>query len=281
MNNALIHKNVSNQIDTILKNPPQALVILGSSGINKVQIAHYIAKNYFTNQSSYNQNVMEVKPSTDRKYGVDVISDILHFIKISSISNSKINKIIIINDAELLSHPAQTQLLSPLENSNTKTLWLLLVSDQTKLLSTIISRCQILYVVPPEKKQILKHFQELGYEDSEIEKAYQMSGALPEIIEIILEKSDQSILESVNNAKKLVTQNIFNRLIMIDDMNLSKDDLIKLTNVLQQMAHIAIQNNNQNAVKWLQIMIHANEAEHLLNHNVSTKLVTGKLILSL
>ena len=281
MNNALIHKNVSNQIDAFVKNPPQALIILGSNGINKIQIAHYIAKKYISEKSLYNQNVMEIKPSTDRKYGVEVIGSILHFIKMSSSANSKINKIIIIQDADLLSHPAQTQLLSPLENTDSNTLWILSVSDQTKLLSTIISRCQLLSVVPPEKNQILKHFQELGYENSEIEKAYQISGALPEIIKIILEESDESILDSVNSAKKLITQNIFNRLIAIDEMNLSKDELIKITNVLQQMAHVAIQNNNQNEKKWLQIMIHANEAEQLLNHNVSTKLVANKLILSL
>ncbi len=122
----------------------QAYAFIGSDELGKSTIAFAFARNLQGEGEGFNNDLHILKPADDKKS--IPISDVREFIKtlnLSSFSNSY--KIGIIKEAEKLTLEAQSALLKTLEEPCEKVIIILLISEEDKLLSTILSRSQVLY----------------------------------------------------------------------------------------------------------------------------------------
>lgn len=277
----LINEITKSQLDNLVNLPPHALILIGAKGSGKTTLSKYLSELFFSKASDINQHVASFSASDD-DFGVDTISKIQKFIKVKHDGSTDINKIVIINDAQLLSHPAQNKILKTLEEPTPGSLIILTATNQNLILPTIISRCQIINIVPTNKKVTEQYFMALGFESSKINKAYRMSGGLPGLMTNLLNDDNHELNNATLLAKQILTSNNFEKLSLVETLSKDKTLFTNVTYMLQQIAHTAITESNQNqALKWRRVLSSSYKAEEMLSNNVATKLVCDQLMLSI
>jgi DNA polymerase III delta prime subunit len=277
----LLNKATEIQLSSIIAKPPQSLIISGISGIGKFYIARYIAKNYFKTNNQYYSSVLEITSDIYQPYGVECIKDIIHFINNKHQKYDKLSKIVIIKDIQDLSIDAQNQLLKPLEEPPESTMFILTVDDKTKVLPTIISRCVDFCIEIPTISATYSYYND-KFEKLQIEKAYNIAGGLPGVIHSIMNNTNHPLLKQLEMAKYVVSNDAYTLLGNQNIINLTKDELRTICQLLQQMSHLAIINpKTTNPKKWHKILSATYSAESLLDQNVNTKLVLTQLTMNI
>ncbi len=129
----------------------------GSYGCGKTSLARMIAKYINCSHPKENgdpcntckacinlhKNVIEINGSNKRK-----IDDIRNLIVQSTLRSNFKHRVIIIDEAHMLTPQAQQAILKPLEDNKGKTIWIIVTTDPQQLLPTIKSRCQSFKVKP-------------------------------------------------------------------------------------------------------------------------------------
>jgi len=139
----LINDNVTNKINKIIevKNMPN-LIITGNPGIGKTSTALCIASELLGKY--YEDGVIELNASDNR--GLEVINNtIIHFCKKKlEADNNKIQKIIILDEADNITSKAQYVLVNLMETYLNTTRFIFTCNDSSKIIKSIQSRCMIL-----------------------------------------------------------------------------------------------------------------------------------------
>lgn len=123
-----------------------------------------------------NSDEDEVTPRT--KIGIDCIRELQHMANLPAYEGKY--KVFIFEETAQLSTPAANRLLKTLEEPPDKVIWLLLSSEESLLLPTVVSRCQILKLKPmkfSEIKEILEI--DYGIEESKAELLSHLSQGCP------------------------------------------------------------------------------------------------------
>ena len=97
-------------------------------------------------------NHIDLDPKT--KIGTDYVRELQKFANLPPYEGKC--KVLIIDEAEYLSIEAANRLLKILEEPPPKVVWLLLSAEESRLLPTIVSRCQRLELKPVSPEQIQK-----------------------------------------------------------------------------------------------------------------------------
>lgn len=125
----------------------QAYVFVGLDDLGKSTIALAFARNLQGQPEGFNSDLHILEPETGKKsISIEATRDFIKMLNLSSFLNSY--KIGIIKEADLLSEEAKSALLKTLEEPKDKVIIILLVSDESKLPATILSRSQIVYFYP-------------------------------------------------------------------------------------------------------------------------------------
>lgn len=143
---------------------PHALLFCGPTGVGKRLVAEEVTRSLFCEESAYggcgscqsckldaSGNLPDhhfVDCSDKDNWNVDALRDLLYSLSLTSFGGKA--RVVVINDADLLSSAAQNILLKSLEEPRPNTFFTLISSSPSRLLPTIRSRCQ------------LWHFQTLG-----------------------------------------------------------------------------------------------------------------------
>lgn len=178
-------------IDSLkMPNAAKSWLLVGPHGIGKQEFAKNLVKTLTDDLNEYNPSVQwiscgltdaakkEIQKALlageqlqDKEWAkkteitVDDVREGCHFL---SLKSNKI-KILIFNLADDMNENAQNALLKTLEEPYPNTLILLLCENIGKLKRTILSRCQILHLNPPNQqdfeKQLLKRYPDLSQKD--------------------------------------------------------------------------------------------------------------------
>tara|TARA_R110000796_G_scaffold82260_1_gene180594 strand:- start:1101 stop:2015 length:915 start_codon:yes stop_codon:yes gene_type:complete len=141
--NESIKKTISQYLG---QNDIQNLIFAGPAGTGKTTLAKIIVKNL-------DCDYLYINSSDER--GIETIRD-----KVSGFASSasfKSIKVIILDEADFLTIQAQASLRNIIETFSRTTRFIMTCNYVERIIDPLQSRCQVLKVVPPSKKDVAKH----------------------------------------------------------------------------------------------------------------------------
>jgi DNA polymerase III delta prime subunit len=143
----------------IKKNDLQNLLLYGTPGTGKTTLAKLIVNNF-------DCDFLYINASDER--GIDTIRDKVQ--GFASSASFKPIKIIILDEADFLTIQAQASLRNIIETYSRTTRFILTCNYLERIIDPLQSRCQVLKITPPSKKEVAKHIagildkEEINYE---------------------------------------------------------------------------------------------------------------------
>ena len=130
----------------IKKNDLQNLLLYGTPGTGKTTLAKLIVNNL-------NCDCLYINASDER--GIDTIRDKVQ--GFASSASFKPIKIIILDEADFLTIQAQASLRNIIETYSRTTRFILTCNYLERIIDPLQSRCQVLKITPPSKKEVAQH----------------------------------------------------------------------------------------------------------------------------
>jgi replication factor C subunit 2/4 len=142
------------KINTLITNKIIPNMILsGHSGTGKTATIITMAKQIYGDL--YNDAVIEFNASDNR--GLEIINNtIIYFCKKKISNNDKINKLIIMDEADVITKKAQNAINNLMEEFNNTTKFIFTCNDSNKIIESIQSRCLLIYYPPIKNDFIIK-----------------------------------------------------------------------------------------------------------------------------
>ena len=130
----------------INNNDLQNLLLYGTPGTGKTTLAKLIVNNF-------DCDYLYINASDER--GIDTIRDKVQ--GFASSASFKPIKIIILDEADFLTIQAQASLRNIIETYSRTTRFILTCNYLERIIDPLQSRCQVLKITPPSKKEVAKH----------------------------------------------------------------------------------------------------------------------------
>ena len=150
--NVNIKKTISKYLE---QNDIQNLIFYGPAGTGKTTLAKLIVKNLDCDH-------IYINASDER--GIETIRD-----KVSgfaSVASFKPIKVVILDEADFLTIQAQASLRNIIETFSRTTRFIMTCNFVERIIDPLQSRCQVLKIVPPSKKDVAKHLNWICNEES-------------------------------------------------------------------------------------------------------------------
>jgi len=173
--NEQLKQIVSQYINT---NDIQNLLLYGTPGTGKTTLAKLIVNNI-------NCDFLYINASDER--GIDTIRDKVQ--GFASSASFKPLKIIILDEADFLTIQAQASLRNIIETYSRTTRFILTCNYLERIIDPLQSRCQVLKITPPSKKEVAQHVanvldqEDINYENFHI--AFVVNKHYPDIRKIL------------------------------------------------------------------------------------------------
>jgi DNA polymerase-3 subunit delta' len=283
MSDLLIHKVTKQQIEILQQRPSHAILLIGANGSGKTALAQYLAEAILAlsagSFTTYGYGKI-IGPADGKAIGVEAVRDLEHFLSLKVPGTKSYDRCVIIEHSHKLTLEAQNALLKMLEEPPEGTILILTAPHERALLPTIRSRTQVVGVKTPPKSDLVSYFQAQGHDSKTINQAYAMSGGLPGLMHALLTEAEHPLLVAVEQARDLLQQSPFERLVSVD--RLSKDKVLAadVLFLLQQMARISLQTaSGPAAKKWQNVLKAAYETSEALAQSAQPKLALSHLML--
>jgi DNA polymerase III delta prime subunit len=143
----------------IANNDLQNLLLYGTPGTGKTTLAKLIVNNF-------DCDYLYINASDER--GIDTIRDKVQ--GFASSASFKPIKIVILDEADFLTIQAQASLRNIIETYSRTTRFILTCNYLERIIDPLQSRCQVLKITPPSKKEVARHVavildkEEINYE---------------------------------------------------------------------------------------------------------------------
>ena len=282
LENYVGNENIKKSISKYLEqNDIQNLIFYGPAGTGKTTLAKLIIKNLDCDH-------IYINASDER--GIETIRD-----KVSgfaSVASFKPLKVVILDEADFLTIQAQASLRNIIETFSRTTRFIMTCNFVERIIDPLQSRCQVLKIVPPTKKDVAKHLnwilQQEHIEHNINDLVPLVNQYYPDLRKCIntiqlstqdnILKLDQSILVSSNYIDKVITalsnKSKFNDIRqIIADANV--DDFDELFRALYERSSEYLQDKEGTA----SILI--NEHQYKANFRIDKEINTMSLIQNL
>lgn len=274
----------SHAIETYLRHPSHAVLLAGPTGVGKGSVAHELAAAILQDEVSAIPADALLRIDTPT-IGIDNVREVTQFLRLKSTGSRAINRVVIIEHAEQMTIEASNALLKILEEPPTDTIMLLTAASPSLLLPTIVSRLQIIDIVPADQAELAAYFKQQGHTADTVAKAYNLSGGLPGLMHSILSADgNHPLLVAAQSARSVLQGTAFDRLCMVDSLSKQRELAIDLCEMLGHMANLSLKNAKLSATaqqKWRRILVHSHEAVEDLRQYAQAKLVLTKLFLEI
>ncbi len=164
LENYVGNENIKKSISKYLEqNDIQNLIFYGPAGTGKTTLAKLIVNNLDC-ESLY------INASDER--GIETIRDKVS--SFASVASFKPLKVVILDEADFLTIQAQASLRNIIETFSRTTRFIMTCNFVERIIDPLQSRCQVLKIVPPTKKDVAKHLswimdqEGIGFEMNEL-----------------------------------------------------------------------------------------------------------------
>ena len=147
LKNYVGNENIKKSISQYLEqNDIQNLIFYGPAGTGKTTLAKIIIKNLDCDH-------IYINASDER--GIETIRDKVS--SFASVASFKPLKVVILDEADFLTIQAQASLRNIIETFSRTTRFIMTCNFVERIIDPLQSRCQVLKIVPPTKKDVAKH----------------------------------------------------------------------------------------------------------------------------
>ncbi|HET7320521.1 MAG TPA: AAA family ATPase [Candidatus Saccharimonadales bacterium] len=279
----ILHPQTVQQLEAMGSRPPHAVLVAGQPGIGKATVAITLAEqalNLAEGKLATYPYARHIRPVDNKAIGIENIRELEHFLSLKIPGSKPISRVVIIEDAHLMTTESQNALLKQLEEPPADTVIILTSAHEQALLPTIRSRVQTLMVKKPGQPEVMLFFAGRAAE-SEVKQAVAISGGLPGLTAAMLSGDEaHPLMEAVSTARHLLQATPYERMLKVDDLAKQREASRDMCFVLMQMAHTAIANGSPSP-RWQNILQAAYTAQEQLLASGQPKLVLSNLMLNL
>jgi replication-associated recombination protein RarA len=293
MYNLVLHSETKKQIKSFIARPTHAVILAGPIGIGKSSISKLLAKdllNLADLNNLVNYPYLKIVQPDGLSISVDSVRNVIRFLKLKTISKgNEINRLIIIEEAHLMTSEAGNALLKILEEPPTDTIFILTTNHVQALLPTIRSRAQTISIITPNHDELVSYFANQWFKQADINQTLLMSGGLPGLMHALLNQNEDHPLQgAAARAREFLRSDNFARLCMVDSLSKQRNDINEMLYMLGQMSKTTITKMASNtsfdyksAARWHKIQKATYDANEAIRLNAQPKLVLTNLILQL
>ncbi|MFA7244605.1 MAG: AAA family ATPase [Candidatus Magasanikbacteria bacterium] len=276
-----------------------AYCFVGPKNVGKMTVAKYLGaqilgvkpEKIFTSPDFFllEQIIKEKTGKLGKDISIDQVRELVNFVSKRSFLGGY--KIVIIDNAHLLSTSASNAILKTLEEPSEKTVIFLITDDDKKILPTILSRCQTINfsTVSDEILRIFLKKNNLSTEDIDFIQKY--SCGLPGIAVKLMSDSEYLIMykNEIERFRNLFGKLFFEKLKLVEELFGDKKDhiqarnnLVDVLDIWQTCLHLDIQEKeNLDKATFLNIYNSIENAKVLLGKNVHPRLLIENILLQI
>lgn len=286
----VMHPLTDRSVQQCIEKPPHAVLLVGPTGSGKVSVAHNLGREILgIQQAEYERYpyIVQISSTDGKAISIDAVRSMQGqlSLKIPTRSGS-ITRLVLIENAHLLTIEAQNAMLKTLEEPPQDTVILMTASSPEALLTTIRSRVRIVPVHRPSLESLRDHFVAQGFQDGDIDRAVMVSGGLPGLTYALLTDPEKHPLyEATAQARILLQATAYQRLCMVDSLSKQRELCIDTLFIMGQMARMALLKNvampAKAAQRWQDILRASYDTTLAIRSNAQLKLSLTNLMLSL
>lgn len=285
----VLHEVVARALQRLERRPAHAVLIVGPPGSGKAVLARTLAARLLqipTQQLETYPYLTVVAPIDGKAIPIESIRDLQHFLSLKIPGGKAIARIVVIEDAHLLTTEAQNALLKTLEEPPADTVIILTATGVEALLPTIRSRVRTLQALPPSPELLKEYFKTRGFAAAQVDKALMLGGGLPGLAHALLtDQTGHPLYEATLQARTLLQASAYERLALVDGLSKQKQQSQYMVFILGEMARMALLRStdatSKAALRWQKILKAAYEAQRQLRTNAQPKLILINLMLEL
>lgn len=222
---SILHASTQLLIEPLLRQLPQSLLLYGDRGVGLKTIAGELAGKSL--QAIMQPQNAKGDLDEDGTIGVETIRQLYDKTRAK---NDK-SVVIIIDNADRMTHGAQNAFLKLLEEPNKSIHFILTAHQQTSLLPTVRSRVQQLHVQPVSTEQSKKHIISLGVTDAkkQAQLLFLAQGRPADITRLISDEEYFTKRASIiGDARTLITADAYQRLKLIQQYKGEREATLRL-----------------------------------------------------
>lgn len=289
MDELVLHTSTRDQLERFAAQPNHAVLLVGADGIGKATLAALLAAHALGVHHAELANhpyVRVVRPDKNT-ISIEEIRGLQHFLQLKTPGSNPWRRVIIMEASSALTLEAQNAFLKLLEEPPADTLLILTAHSPRSLLPTIMSRLQVITVHVPESAALQEHFERLGKDQQDIQRAYFMSGGLPGLMHALLhDDQEHPLIASVALAKELLQKDKYERLAMVERLSKQREEAVALVEALQRIAQAGINQAAQKGDKkqltqWHTILKQVHAVQRGMRYNANAKLLLTNLVLNI
>ncbi|PJE65140.1 hypothetical protein COU91_03280 [Candidatus Saccharibacteria bacterium CG10_big_fil_rev_8_21_14_0_10_47_8] len=286
--NLLLHPKTRADILTFLKQPAHALMIVGEAGSGKKSAAEAISSDLLgvpvAELSKHPFFIKLQKASDKQEIPIDSVRNLLKKMALKTQGTASIRRVVVIEEAHLLSEEAQNALLKTLEEPAADTVFILTAPSRMSVLPTIVSRTRVLPVHNVSKKNAMNYYTP-NHGPQTIQSAWHLSSGAAKLMGSILVDSQVPLKKSIDEAKLFLSCDTYERLLMVDEISKDKQRLDYLFESLERVLE-ALQHspNNQGKIVASRLLKNRQLISRLRRArlaNVNARLIALELALNL
>lgn len=222
---AILHSSAQLLLNPFKHDLPQSILLHGERGVGLNTIAKELAGNAL--QDIVRPQNSKGEHDEEGSIGVETIR------KLYDKTRAKNNKamVIVIDNADKMTHGAQNAFLKLLEEPNKSTHFILTAHQQTNLLPTIRSRVQQVHIQPISTAQSKEYIISLGVKDAtkQTQLLFLASGRPAEIARLAGDENYFAKRASIiSDARTLITAESYQRLKLIQQYKGERDGALQL-----------------------------------------------------
>lgn len=288
LDNLLLHSKTRTSALSYIEHPVHALMIVGDTGSGKNRVARAVGAALLDVSSAAldrHPYFMRIsKPDNKSETPIETVRTMLKKMTLKSHGAATIRRVVHIEGAHLLSEEAQNAVLKILEEPAADTVFILTALSRQSVLPTIASRTLVIPVHNVSKKDAINYYRP-NHEVQAVQNAWHLSSGNVRLMESILSDAETPLKKSVDEAKHFLSGDIYQRLVMIDDVSKDRQRLDLLLSALEKVLE-ALQRspNNQgkaNAAKLLKNRKLVSELNRARLANTNARLIMLELTLNL
>jgi DNA polymerase-3 subunit delta' len=227
----LMHERTKKQLELFINSPSHALLITGLPGNGKNYLAQTAAAQLLglkslTDLANYPYFIHVSRPEEKQEISIDAVRELIRKLQLKTPGSRDIRRVVIIEDAQLLSDEAQNSILKVLEEPPADTVIMLTAPSDRVVLPTISSRAQRFEVLSISLKSAIDYFGG-KYSDKSIQSAWNLSeGAMGLMTALLDESKSHPLKNAVGDVRTLLQQDTYERLITLDKLSKDKESLV-------------------------------------------------------